>query len=64
MNRKQAIDTISSLYPTDSEFSSVNDIGMELMFESMNEAGFNWRELPLNVLVIYAEKCEIKERNK
>lgn len=62
--KKQAIDTISSLYPSDSEFSSVNDIGKEFMLESMEEVGFNWRELPQAVLVRWAEKCEIRERNE
>lgn len=62
-NKKAAIDLISELYPIDSQFQSTNEIGKQLMLESIEETGFNWRELPEDVLVRWAEKCEAKERD-
>lgn len=60
-NKERAIDVISSLYPSDSQFPETNAIGKQFMIESINEVGFDWRELPENVLGRWAEKCLAKE---
>lgn len=62
MDRKEAIDAISSLYPSDSNFPETNEIGRQFMLESMNEVGFDWRNLPDDVLERWAEKCILRER--
>ena len=61
MNKQQAIDSISGLYSIDSEFQDSNKIGKQFMLEAMEEVNFNWRDLPEEVLVRWAEKCEHKE---
>jgi len=57
MNKIEAIHSIEKLYPTDSPFPDTNKVGQELLFESLQEIGFDWRDLPEAVLVRYAEKC-------
>jgi len=61
MNKKEAISSIENLYPTDSPFPDTNKVGQELLFESLHEVGFDWRDLPEAVLVRYAEKCIAKD---
>lgn len=60
--KERAIDVIKDLYPSDSQFPETNAIGKQFMVESINEVGFDWRELPEDVLVRWAEKCLDKER--
>jgi hypothetical protein len=61
MNKKEAIDSINGLYPIDSNFPDTNEVGEQFMLEAMDELGFNWRDLPENILVRWAEKCEARE---
>lgn len=57
MDKKRAIATIQNLYPIDSQYADTNKVGQELLIETFKEVGFNWRDLPEDVLVRYAEKC-------
>lgn len=61
MNKQEAIDFIAGQYPIDSDYSDTNEIGRQFMLEAMEETNFNWRDLPEEVLVRWAEKCELKE---
>lgn len=61
MGKKESINTISSLYPSDSQFPDTNEIGKQFMLESMVEVGFDWRNLPDDVLERWAEKCISRE---
>lgn len=62
MKKPEAISIIENLYPTDSPFPDTNKVGQELLFESLKEIGFDWRDLTEAVLVRWAEKCESRER--
>ena len=62
MSKQRAIEVIEQLYPTDSNYPDTNLIGKQYMMEAMDEVGFNWRELPEEILVIWADKCLAKER--
>lgn len=61
MKKSEAIDIIKGLYPSDSQYPETNEVGKQLMLESMDEAKFDWRDLPIHVLVRYAEKCMAKD---
>lgn len=61
MDKKQAIYSISGLYPIDSQFENTNEIGKQFMMEAIEETNFDWRNLPEEVLIKWAEKCESKE---
>lgn len=52
------IDTIRGLYPADSRYPDTAEIGRRLLLEAMEKTAFNWRDLPEDVLRIYAELCE------
>lgn len=57
MDKKEAIDTISELYPIDSQYLDTKEIGKKLLIESIEEVEFDWRELPDSVLIRLAYKC-------
>ena len=57
MNKKQAIDCISGLYPPDTEK------GQELLQQAKNQLE-TWRDLPENVLIRYAELCQQEETHQ
>lgn len=59
--KQNHIETIRGLYPADSQYSDTAEIGRRLLLEAMNKAGLNWRDLPEDVLRIYAEMCEREE---
>ena len=63
MTKDEAIESISHLYPADSEYHDCQEIGKRFMTEAMEEMNFNWRELPEDVLIRYAEKCEWLEND-
>ena len=57
MNKEQAIDCISGLYPPDTE------TGAKLLQQAKNEME-TWRDLPENVLIRYAELCQREENHQ
>jgi len=61
MKKSEAIDIIKGLYPTDSPYPDTNEVGKKLMLEAIEETRFDWRDLPIHVLVRYAEKCIAKD---
>ena len=56
MNKKQAMDCISGLYPPDTEK------GQELLRQAKAEME-SWRDLPENILIRYAELCQREENH-
>ena len=57
MNKEQAMDIISGLYPPDTE------IGQKLLQQAKNQLE-TWRYLPENVLIRYAELCQREENHQ
>lgn len=60
--RKYLIDTINNLYPPDSEYEDINEIGQRLLREAIQEwtdtqLPAEWTELPIEILEDYARKC-------
>lgn len=57
--RDEAIQNISALYPTDSEYPNTNEVGKNLLEEARRLAGSprTWRDEKTEVLVRYAELC-------
>ena len=62
MTKQQAIEIIEELFPIDSEFNVTNIVGRTLLMESIQES--NWRDLPENILSIYAQKCIDEDRRQ
>ncbi len=57
MNIEEAIDDIEALYPTDSPFPDTNEIGKELLNQAIEEVYSDWRNLPEEVILRYAQLC-------
>jgi hypothetical protein len=55
--KNNAINTIQSLYPIDSEFSDTRATGQKLLLEAIEDTGMDINELPLVVLNRYAQLC-------
>lgn len=53
--RDNWIQSIDSMFPIDSPYEKTNEIGRRLLIESIEES--DWRLLPDEILVIYAQKC-------
>ena len=60
MTRDQAIRTIESLYPADSEYPDTAEVGERLLAQAKREVE-GWRTEPDAVLVRYAELCKRAE---
>jgi hypothetical protein len=60
MSREQDISDIDALYPIDSEFEKTNEVGKGLLVEAILE--FGWRNLPNELLEIYADYCRMSDR--
>jgi hypothetical protein len=61
MTRSQAISLIEALYPADDGNARTREIGDRLLAEAKREHNVNWRDEPLAVLILYAEKCRREE---
>lgn len=61
MSKKESIATIEEMYPIDSQYPDTNEVGRQLLLESIQEANFNWRDLPEEVLAVWSRKCIEKE---
>ncbi len=59
MNKQNFIETVESLFPIDSKFMVTSEIGKRLLMEAIEES--NWRDLPREILSLYAAKCERKD---
>jgi len=59
--KQELISTIEWLYPIDSEYDSVKSIGEKLLLEAIADTFFDWRDLPEEVLIRYAELCLIMD---
>jgi len=59
----KTIQNIEGLYPIDSKYKETNIIGKFLMVQAMEIAGFNWRDLPINVLKEYENLCINEEKD-
>lgn len=57
MDRNRAIKVIEGLYPADSGYPEVANIGMQLLAEARREAEVTWRDEPDEVLFRYVNKC-------
>lgn len=64
--KDDAIKMIEGLYPTDSEFTSTNEIGEQLLRQAREELNIitDWRDEPTEVLIRYAELCQQKEEEQ
>ena len=60
MTREDAIQTIESLFPADSQYSKTKTIGEQLLKQAKSEI-IGWRTEPEAVLIRYAELCEREE---
>lgn len=56
MTRNEAINTINSLYPADSEYIKTAEIGQMLLLQAKNEIN-GWKNESDEVLIRYAELC-------
>jgi len=56
--REQAIQEIEALFPTDSQYRDIKEIGERLLAQARAE---NWRKESTPVLVRYAELCRAEE---
>ena len=61
MTRKEAIDTISGLFPADAEYESTAAKGNAFLAQARKEAGQDWRDESDEVLFAYARLCEQEE---
>lgn len=62
--KERYIDSIRGLFPADSQYQGTAEIGRRLLLDAMDKAGFNWRDLPEDVLRIYADMCERENINQ
>lgn len=62
-NRQKAIQNIEGLFPPDCEFPQTAAIGERLLNQAKQEAAYNWRDLPDNVLARFEQLC-IAEDNR
>ena len=60
-DREELIDNIEGLWPADSEYEDTARLGRQILEESRVEAKVGWRDEPVEVLRIYAEKCIRKD---
>lgn len=51
------------LYPADSRYSDTAETGRRLLLKAMENTGFNWRDLPEDVLQEYAVLCEQEDNS-
>jgi hypothetical protein len=56
MDKQDFIHTIKALYPIDSQFQDTSEVGKKLLIEAIEES--DWRDLPVEILSLYAAKCE------
>ena len=59
MEKTEYIQIIDSLYPIDSGSERTDEIGERLLIETIREYG--WRNLPIDVLALYAAKSIDKQ---
>lgn len=59
--KDKVIRIIEDHYPIDSEFQDTRLIGNQLLLEAIIDSGFDWRDLPLNVLENYSRRCINRE---
>ena len=62
MDRQDFIDSIESLFPIDAPFEKTAQIGERLLMEAIRES--DWRDLPEDILSLYAVKCEREENTQ
>lgn len=63
MEKEKIINRIDDLYPIDSEYGDTNMIGKCLLIQAIGNVGFNWRDLPINVLKEYERLCINEEED-
>ncbi len=63
MDRQQAIDIISGLYPVDSDHPDTRSIGRQLLQQAKEETD-GWRNESVGVLIRYAELCQEMENRQ
>lgn len=56
---QELIDTISALYPVDASYPDTRAVGERLLMEAIRQS--DWRDLPPDILALYAAKCEREE---
>lgn len=64
MNRIEAIEIISRLYPADSTYGNCAEIGQILLEQAQKEMNEqpHWRNLSEKVLTRYAQLCILRDR--
>lgn len=62
--RAKAIRVIADLFPADSEYPRTAEIGRNLLQQAQEEVKQDWRNLPLGVLLRYADLCREEEFNQ
>ncbi len=61
MEKQTIINETQNLFPADSHRTDTATIGRQLLSMAMNEAGFNWRDLPESVLKEYLLFCKVEK---
>ena len=66
MSADEAIQTIASLYPPDSQYGDTAAKGRELLKQAKDNTHYSddWRDLPKPVLVEFARLCEAEENRQ
>ena len=59
--KEQYINTIEALYRIDSEYPDTSELAKQLFVEAIIDSGYNWRDLPEDVLKNYATRCVNRE---
>lgn len=62
MDKQNLIDNIETLFPIDSSFPDTAAVGERLLIEAVKES--DWRDLPADILALYAAKCEREENRQ
>lgn len=63
MTRNEAIKTIETLYPADSQYGDTAEFGRQLLAQAKREVN-GWRTEPTEVLIRYAHLCINEERRR
>jgi hypothetical protein len=61
--KDQIIQGIESLYPIDAQFEDTAKVGEILLMSAFRVSGFNWRDLPENVLSVYLSLCKKEDES-
>ena len=62
MSKQNYINTIEALFPIDSQWYNTSEVGKRLLLEAIQET--DWRNLPEEVLRLWAIKCQWEDNRQ